>query len=322
MKNPLITMSAITGKPTEEKIFEYLKRLSDNGIEQVMLYPRSGCEIEYLSEDWFNTIEVFVRFAKKLDMRVWLYDDFNWPSGDAGGRVTKIERFRLKAIQFRGDAVGKISSKSRHNSGLFGEKYFPDLLSGEAVDYFIKCTHEEYYKRLGAYFGTKIKGVFTDEPSIGYCCEGDAIPYYDGIEDDYKALCGRNFSDDMQYGVEDFYSNAIEVVSNRFNECYISKIAGWCKAHGIFMTGHLMCDNDPVAATKHGGHFLKNLSTFLMPGIDEIDTKFDNQSEMTLFGACEYASGANGAMAELFALGPCDMSYAKKKMYALSCLGV
>ena len=116
------------------------------------------------------------------------------------------------------------------------------------------------------------------------------------------------------YAVKDsFYRNVIEVVSERFNKCYVSKIASWCKEHGLIMTGHLMCDNDPFGATKHGGRFLKNLSTFGMPGIDEIESSFANQSELTLFGACEYARGENGAMAELFALGPCDISYAKRK---------
>ena len=88
MKSPFITMSAITGKPTKEQIHEYLLSLKQGGIEQVLLYPRSGCELEYLSEEWFNTVANFLSCAKELDMCIWLYDDFNWPSGDAGGRVT------------------------------------------------------------------------------------------------------------------------------------------------------------------------------------------------------------------------------------------
>ena len=50
-----------------------------------------------------------------------------------------------------------------------------------------------------------------------------------------------------------------------------------------------------------------------MPGIDEITTNFEDMCEMALFGACEYASNKNGAMAELFALGPCDLTFAKRK---------
>ena len=89
MKSPLITMSALVGKPTDKDIFNYLNDLKQNGIDQVMIYPRSGCLIEYLSEEWFCAIESFIKSAEALDMSIWLYDDFNWPSGDACGRVTK-----------------------------------------------------------------------------------------------------------------------------------------------------------------------------------------------------------------------------------------
>ena len=55
------------------------------------------------------------------------------------------------------------------------------------------------------------------------------------------------------------------------------------------------------------------MSSFSLPGIDDIYTSFSSQDEMAILGAAEYASGENGAMAELFALGPVDMSYAKKR---------
>ena len=319
MKNPLILMSAITGKPNRKRIFEYLKGLNENGIKQVLLYPRSGCEIEYLSKDWFDTIRCFLEIAKELDMSIWLYDDFNWPSGDCGGKVTKIPEYRLKAIKVCGKDKCEISYKSKHNSGLFGEKFFPNLLSYECVDYFIKCTHEEYFNHFEEYFGNVITGIFTDEPSIGYSCQGDSIPYYDGLEKDYFDTYGRDFYEDLDD--EFFHKNAISLISKRFKCCYIDALRLWCKSHNILMTGHLMCDNDPFGAVKHGGRFLENLSGFSLPGIDEIATCFEDSSLMTLLGSIEYASNENGAMAELFALGPISMPYAKKRsmLYLCAC---
>ena len=113
--SPIIIMSALTGKPTRKKIFEYLKTLRDNGIEQVMVYPRSGCEIKYLGEEWYDTIMSFICVAEELNMGLWLYDDFNWPSGDAKGKVTAIEQFRLKSIKTMGDEIGTVSFRSLHN---------------------------------------------------------------------------------------------------------------------------------------------------------------------------------------------------------------
>ena len=321
MRCPFITMSAITGKPTKDEIFSYMHSLKSGGIEQAMLYPRSGCEIEYLSEEWFECVGNFIDAAKKLDMLIWLYDDFNWPSGDAGGRVTAIPEFRLQAIATIGENAGQISVKSRHNAGLFGEKFFPNLLCERAVDYFIECTHEEYFKRFGADFGTTVVGMFTDEPSIGYCTHDEYIPYYDEIREDYLKLCGRDFDSDMRSQHSMFYHDAMTVISNKFKYSYLDKISSWCKEHGLLMTGHFMCDNNPIDGVKHNGNSLKNLCSFSVPGIDEIYTDFSDVCEMSLFAMAEYASGKNGAMAELFALGPCDMSYAKKRamLYFAAC---
>ena len=113
----------------EHEIEDIAKCLKENGIYQAMIYPRSGCELEYLSNEWFDTIEKYIISAQKLNMNIWLYDDFNWPSGDACGKVTKIKDFRLKSITISGEKTGEISYHSTHNASLFGEKFFPDLLN-------------------------------------------------------------------------------------------------------------------------------------------------------------------------------------------------
>lgn len=321
MENPIVVMVAITGKPSGQKIYEFLNVLKKNGIDNAMIYPRVGCEFEYLGDEWFSAVGNFLSTAEKLDMKLWLYDDFNWPSGDACGKVTAVEKFRLRAIKTRGEDIGTVSCKSMHNSDIFGEKFFPDLLSNEAVDYFIECTHEQYFKRFGKYFGNVISGIFTDEPAIGYSCTDNCIPYYDGIENDYERYCGRNFERDMAEGDKDFFADAMTVISRRFNKCFVSKIASWCQAHNVVMTGHLLLEDTPLEATRNNGNVLDNLSSFMMPGIDEISTNFEFDSEISLFGTGEYVGRKNGAMAELFALGPCDLTYAKKRcmIYLAAC---
>ncbi|MBR5308689.1 MAG: hypothetical protein IKU43_07945 [Clostridia bacterium] len=319
MKNSLITFSAVVGKPTKKECFEFLKSQKDNGISSAMIYPRSGCEIEYLSEEWFDTVGYFVEAAEVLDITLWLYDDFNWPSGDACGKVTEIERYRSKSIFTEGEHIGEISSRSKHNTSVFSEKFFPDLLSEEAVDYFIEVTHEEYYKRFGQYFGSIIKGIFTDEPSFAYTCEGTRCPWYDGIEADYNDTFGRDYKDDLYNNKETFKINSYKLASIKFNECFIKKISDWCKNHGILMTGHLMSDSDPYSAVKYNGDFLKNLSGIDLPGIDFIETNFKSDTLINLLASAEYSSNSNGAVAELFALGPADMTYAKKRCMIYLC---
>ena len=57
------------------------------GIEQFMIYARSGLELEYMGEEWLNVCGYIIEYAAENGMSVWLYDDYNWPSGRCGGQV-------------------------------------------------------------------------------------------------------------------------------------------------------------------------------------------------------------------------------------------
>ena len=314
MKNPTLTMVAITGAPTKNDIFNYMKTLKNNGIEQVITYPRSGCEIEYLSEKWFHTIGHFIEAAKTLDMYIWLYDEFNWPSGHAGGKVTDIAEYQLKAIVVKGENKGNIIGGSANTGSLFGEAYFPNLFSEKAVNLFIEEVHNKYYKYFGQYFGNIIRGIFTDEPSIGYACKEFCIPYFDELPYEYRKVTKRNFLEDLQNEYAGFYSEAMHIITKTFRKNYTLKIRDWCTKHNILLTGHLMGDSDPFHSTQHNGNILDNLPYFTLPGIDEICTDFTAKELFSTLGVAEYSRKDNtGALAELFALGPCDMSFAKKR---------
>lgn len=313
MTNPLIFMVSVAGKPNQKRITQYLCSLKNAGIQQVMIYPRSGCELQYMSDEWFEMIGFFLRCAKQLGMKIWLYDDFNWPSGDAAGEVTANPSHRLKFIKISGEDSGKIISSTDEGDTLyFGENAFTNLMSVEAVDCFINHTHEKYYERFSEHFGDTIVGIFTDEPAVGYGCGNDALPYYDELPMDYLTACGRDFYSDIENENPELTVVAMKVIAERFKSVYINRLVQWCKSHKIIMTGHLMNDNTPFNSVRASGDLLKCLSGFMLPGVDEIHTNLKSGWLYTLLGAAQYAAGNEGAMAELFALGPCELSYTTK----------
>jgi hypothetical protein len=200
--NPLILMGAVTGKPTREEIVKILQRYYDAGFEQYMIYPRSGCELEYFSEEFLQTVETICEEAERIGYKaVWLYDEFNWPSGSCAYKVPQENpEFAAKFIcAYQVDGTIKIEIKRN-------DKY-TDLMNPAAVERFIELTHERYYQRLGKWFGSFIKGIFTDEPEIAYFRPPvSEIPlfymgYYDGLEDDYKALTNGDLFEDIASGV-------------------------------------------------------------------------------------------------------------------------
>ena len=62
------------------------------------MHARVGLQTPYLSKQWFDCIGACVEEAKKIGMEAWLYDEDRWPSGAAGGLVTKHVPYRARHL--------------------------------------------------------------------------------------------------------------------------------------------------------------------------------------------------------------------------------
>ena len=85
--SPLILFTAMTGNPDKAEVEDIFSRSQKAGFSQLMLYPRSGLECEYMGEDWLALVGHCLDAGKRRGMKVWLYDEYNWPSGSCKGRV-------------------------------------------------------------------------------------------------------------------------------------------------------------------------------------------------------------------------------------------
>ncbi len=343
-KSPLVPMLALNGKPDETLLDSWLWDFKKAGIESFLIYGRTGCEIEYMSEDWMDICSFLVRKARELDMGVYLYDEFDWPSGTAKKRVMRDKpNCALKYLEAKKDSSGNVNFNLRTNPNM------ADLFSAEAMEYFIALTHEKYYGRFPKAFGKTVKAMFTDEPSVSYY-GGEAdkkalkIPYFDGIEGEYLSSTGRNLRGDI---AADWNSNLqrwkeplLKIISARFIENYSGRLAEWCSKHGIKLTGHLMSETNSKNALWTCGHPLRALSKFQLPGMDEISTgtamspRYDEERKMqarnvewltlhTVMYAAE-KNGNRGALGELFALGPCDTPFGiyRREIWQVAAFGV
>lgn len=89
---------AWNGKLDKEELVRQIHVFKDMGFGGFFMHSRTGLKTEYLGDEWFECIRVCALEAKKLGMEAWLYDEDRWPSGTAGGIVTKNPRFRQKFI--------------------------------------------------------------------------------------------------------------------------------------------------------------------------------------------------------------------------------
>jgi hypothetical protein len=80
---------AWTGDMHREQIQRQLRLMQEQRLPSVMIYPRFGMDVPYFSEEYLGLVQYSVEQAEKLGMKIWLYDEYTWPSGTAAKRIPR-----------------------------------------------------------------------------------------------------------------------------------------------------------------------------------------------------------------------------------------
>lgn len=76
---------------------EQLKKMGFGGFH---MHARSGLSTPYLGKEFMELVKACTQKAEDENMLTWLYDEDRWPSGFAGGYVTKNPEYRQKYLVF------------------------------------------------------------------------------------------------------------------------------------------------------------------------------------------------------------------------------
>lgn len=184
-----------------DELVRQIHILKEMGFGGFHMHSRTGMDTPYLTDAFFDLIETCVKTAKAEHMLAWAYDEDRWPSGFAGGIVTKNKAYRQCSLVFspevmeetelvrliqtyriqlddNGHLIGYIVAPEADEENWFAyevlagpdpwhnDECYVNTLSKEAIDCFCDVTHEAYRKRVGDSFGTTIPAFFTDEPQF------------------------------------------------------------------------------------------------------------------------------------------------------------
>ncbi len=89
---------AWNGKLEPEELRRQVRVMHRMGLGGFFMHSRVGLDTAYLSDEWFECIKACVDEAERLDMEAWLYDEDRWPSGAAGGLVTRNPKYRMRSL--------------------------------------------------------------------------------------------------------------------------------------------------------------------------------------------------------------------------------
>lgn len=95
---------AWNGKLEPRELRRQIRIMKRMGLGGFFMHSRVGLDTPYLSDQWFDCVKACVDEAKKIGTEAWLYDEDRWPSGAAGGLVTRNPAYRAKLL------VGEIKS--------------------------------------------------------------------------------------------------------------------------------------------------------------------------------------------------------------------
>ena len=97
---------------TADELCRQIDVFKEMGLGGFHMHVRTGLENDYLSDEYMSLVKACVEKAEKEEMLAWLYDEDRWPSGAAGGIVTKDVRYRARELIFtpffKDDEKGKL----------------------------------------------------------------------------------------------------------------------------------------------------------------------------------------------------------------------
>ena len=276
----------------EEELHKEIDFMKEMGMGGFHMHTRVGQSTEYLSQEYMNFIKSCTEKAKKENMLAWLYDEDKWPSGFAGGLVTKKVENRQKFLLFtqykedgkgqllarydiKLDADGYLESYKRLKDGEEAENMpryafletseespwhnfqtYVDTLSKSAIDDFIEVTHEKYKEAVGDDFGGAVPAIFTDEPQVA---RKNSMDYADSDEEMQMPFT-TDFNDTYKvtYGA-DFFDTLPEVVWDRKDGNHLSRYRYHDHATDRFVEA--FCDNVGAWCKKNNilltGHMME-----------------------------------------------------------------
>ena len=117
--------------------------MQDMGFGGFHMHVRVGMSTKYLSDDFMKLIKGSVETAKDKKMLAWLYDEDKWPSGFAGGLVTKKKENREKYDIVTSRAVAPLKHLLEYS--------IPTLkVNGQFIS--LKSSLEEEIKNINNYY--------------------------------------------------------------------------------------------------------------------------------------------------------------------------
>lgn len=203
---------------------------------------------------------------------------------------------------------------------------YVDVMNREATDKFIELTHEAYKKNCGDRIGTKIKGIFSDEPHRGplFTVFGNdnankpyMAPWTDKFAEEYSKRFGGDILDKLPYLFlhcdGEVYNKVkweyCELAQELFLKNFLKPIYEWCDANNMQYTGHVLHEDNFVSQVAMQGSLMRSYEYMHIPGVDVLTQSNRNYWIVKQLTSVARQTGRKHLLSELYGCTGWQMTF-------------
>lgn len=314
----------------KDELERQLQQMKAGGQAGGFMHSREGLVTEYLSKEWMDCVRASIKKAKELGIPVYLYDEDRWPSGFAGGEVTKKRRNAMKALEISVGGDGEIKKKqiiTLPPVEYFNNTAYLDTLAEKPVAEFIESTYEAYRKAFGKEFGATVPAVFTDEPNMFFARGVDPANLYFPWTVGFGKAFKKRYGYDLLENAELLFRNTGDYKKARYHyrkllaELFVNnygkQLYDWCDKNGILLTGHYNAEDTLASQTDQLGAAMPLYEYMHIPGVDHL--RLQTESVFLTIKQCSSAANQAGrerVLSELFGCSGQNMTFEDRRWLA------
>ncbi|MCQ2427156.1 MAG: hypothetical protein MJ137_01975 [Clostridia bacterium] len=208
----------------KDELLRQIGVLKEMGFGGFHMHVRSGMDTPYLGDEFMDLIKACTDKAEAEKMLAWLYDEDRWPSGFAGGLVTKDPEYRIRYLLFTPFSYESlapsegvhfneqnIARRSGQNSKLVARYYVELTDEGCLKSYKRLADNEDAPEGNGRVFYAYVESPalnpryngytyanLLDKPTIDRFIEITHEKYYNKIGDRFGTVVPAIFTDEPQ----------------------------------------------------------------------------------------------------------------------------
>jgi len=181
------------------------------------MHSRVGLATPYLSEEWFDLIRACADEVRKNDMEAWLYDEDRWPSGAAGGLVTKDPEYRQKFLRMAiadpksfepsGEELGLFLASVSGNTASGVRQVKASQLAAEAKDGERVLAFKRVLADPSPWYNDQTYLDTLSKEAVARFIEITHDAYAGAVGEDFGSFIPGIFTDEPNFGHKNFNEN-------------------------------------------------------------------------------------------------------------------